>query len=338
MASKGSSILDVARRAGVSASTVSKAFNNRADISEPVRQKIMAIAAELHYVPNALIRSLRDGRTNTIGLYTWETLADPFLSVLPQLSRGFTAGIKELGCDTLNYSHLPTRTPDRMAATILDGRVDGVIINSGDIDYANLTALAEAGFPTVVLYTRDVPDGIGYIAIDNVTGIEAAVDRLVELGHTRIAFYASMLTPDFIERAAAYRNSLDRHGIPLVPELCITADNVRPSPAEACDLLLALDAPPTAVVVGNDADAYRMMERFRARGIDVPEDISMVGFDGIALEYAIPLSSVRQPLFQVAKTAALMVGEMLKGATAEKCRPILPVEFVASGSIGPVNG
>jgi LacI family transcriptional regulator len=335
MASKGSGIRDVARRAGVSTSTVSKALNNRTDVSEPVRQRILAVAAELHYVPNALIRSLRQGRSNTIGIYTWEPDSEPLLSVSPEITRGLAVGIKRLGYDVLSYSHLPTRTPDRMAATILDGRVDGVIINSGDIDARGLDALAGAGMPTIMLYTRDVPDGIGYVAIDNASGIDAALGHLVGLGHTRIAYYSPLITPDFIERAAAYRAGLALRGIPLDPELCITAMDAEPSAAGAADLLLALGAPPTAVIAGNDVEANRMLERFNERGIRVPEDISLVGFDGVGQDHGIPISSVRQPLYEVATTAALLIGSWIDGAPGSSCRTVLPVTFAPAATTGP---
>ncbi len=336
LASRGSTIQDVARRAGVATSTVSKAFNNRTDISEPVRERIMAIAAELHYVPNALIRSLRRGHSNTVGLYTWEVATEHRLAVVHHLFRGLSVGIKDLECDLLTYSHMPKRTPDRMAATFLDGRVDGVVTSAGDIDDQGLRALADAKLPTVVIYRRDVPDGIGCVTIDNAAGVTAAVDHLVDFGHRRIAFWAPMYTPDYAERAAAYRSRTVERGLAFDPDLSRLGSDHQMLVSEACDYWLALDSPPTALVAGDDSVALSFMQELNERGVRVPEDISVVGFDATAQESGIPITSIHQPAYEVGKTAAAFVGAMIKGAPASSCRVSLPVEFVPSGSTGPV--
>jgi len=332
---KGSGIKDVAARAGVSTSTVSKAFNNRTDISEPVRERILAVAAELHYVPNALIRSLRQGRSNTIGLFTWEPLDAPKLAVVAGVSRGFAHGIVEIGYDILLYSKLPNRTTSAIAATFLDGRVDGVVTVEGNIDRGGLQALADAKLPTVVMYSQDVPDGVGYVALDNAAGISAAVDHLVELGHTRIAYYAPFNTFDFRDRGNAYRARLAHHGIRPEPSLYITGEENVPGVEEACNMLLSLSSRPTALIAGNDDIANSMMIELKERGLCTPKDISIVGFDAIAQEYSIPITSICQPAVEIGAKAAQFIGAMIAGASPSECRIVLPVEFMPSQSTGP---
>jgi LacI family transcriptional regulator len=337
MVGKRTSIVDVANRAGVSKSTVSKAFNDRSDISVLVRDRILDVAAELNYVPNALVRTLRRGRSNTVGLYVWETIHQPWPSILSSLTRGFAMGIKELGCDMLYLSHFSQRTPERLAATILDGRVDGFISVAGAISQPGLSALAHASLATVVIYSQDVPDGIGYVAIDNASGIFAAVDHLVKYGHRRIAFYAPGQTNDYIERAEAYAGRLRYHGITPDPNLMIVATLIVPDYAEACRSFFSADNPPTAVIAGSDDIALQIMNWLEHEGMRVPDDVSVVGFDGVAQDYSIPITSVRQRANDVGRTAAEFVGAMLRGAPPNDCRVVLPVEFAPSKSSGPVT-
>jgi LacI family transcriptional regulator len=335
MAGKGRSIYELAKRLGIATSTVSRALNNKPGMSDALREKILAAAAEMHYVPNALTRSLQLGRSNTIGVFTWEVLTVPYLSIVSALTLGLTAGIKNLGCDMLNYSYLPDRTPEHVASTFLDGRVDGVIAASHHIDNKSLSDLVDANLPTVVIYSQAVPDGIGYVAIDNRSGISAAVDHLVELGHKHIAYYAPIDNFDFQDRLDAYKQRLVHHGLDVNPDFCVMPNLIPSNPSIVCDRLLGSKPRPTAVLAGNDDDAYQLIEHFKARGLRIPEDMSVVGFDGTAQHYSIPITSIRQPAFQVGETAAKLVGGLIAGKPASECRVVLPVEFVASESTGP---
>lgn len=334
MAIRGATIRDVAHRAGVSVGTASKAFNNKGKLAAETRRRVLEAAAELNFAPNALIRSLQRGRTYTIGVLTWDVRTDPSRDITMHLLKGMTEGIADAHCDTLLYSLLEDRPAERMAATLLDGRADGIIVAPGLLPQAGWNGLATSGIPMVAVYRRDVSETIGYVGVDNQTGILAAVDHLRGLGHRRIAFYASYPTFDFVERGEAYRLGLERNGLPFDPAI-FTLDPAT-TPTAFCNTLLSLSERPTAVIAGDDADTINLMEVLRARGLRVPEDISLIGFDDAAAAVVPPgLTTIRQPAREVGRTAARFVNALIQGASAAECRTVLPVEFIVRGTTCP---
>ena len=341
MAGRGNTIHDVARKAGVSISTVSKAFNNRVDLSAETRARVLAAAADLHFVPNALIRSLRRGSTKTIGVYTgWGVHVDTTHDITGQVAKGIADGMSATGYDALHYSNMPGRTPAAIAATFLDGRIDGVITAPMDVDDAGLSALVDFGLPPLVLYQRDLPDGVGYVAVDNHQGIQAAMDHLFDLGHRRIAFYAPFYTYDYQERMESYREAHRKRGMEPDPALCLShqgpmiMSELLRSPVEAaCDRFLCVADPPTALVAADDNLAFLWIEELERRGMDVPRRMSVVGFDDVAAAGLPPgLSTVRQPAGLVGRMAVEFVAKTIAGAPGSEARVVLPVEFIPRGT------
>lgn len=339
MATRGSSISDVARQAGVSISTVSKALNNTGRLSTETRARVLAAAADLHFRPNALIRSLQGGRTHAVGVFTWEFREDASRDITMHLARGMAEGIASAGYDMLVFSHFAGRTPDRAAATLLDGRIDGLIVGPGQLDATGLAAVAQSGLPLVVVYQRaEVPENVGWVAIANAAGVTAAVRHLIDLGHRRIAFHAPLHSADFGERAAAYHDALLTHGIPPDPALRVTPDSSGTlSVGDACDRLLRLADPPTAILAGDDHRALLWIEELRRRGIAVPDEMSVIGFDDAvaAAHFAPGLTTIRQPAADVGRRAAGFVTALIDGASAGECRTVLPVEFIPRGTTAP---
>lgn len=344
MASRGNTIHDVARKAGVSISTVSKAFNNRVDLSAETRARVLAAAADLHFVPNALIRSLRRGSTKTIGVYTgWGVHVDTTHDITGQLAKGIADGMSATGYDALHYSDMPGRTPTTIAATFLDGRIDGVIAAPMDVDTDGLKALVDFGLPPLVLYQRDLPDGVGFVAVDNHQGIQAAMDHLFELGHRRIAFYAPFRTYDYLERMEGYVAAFRKRGIEPDPALCLFnqgpsfgSELLRSPIGAVCDQLLGLADRPTAVVAADDNLAFLWIEEFERRGIHVPAQVSVVGFDDVEAAMRPPgLTTVRQPAGLVGRMAVEFVSKMIAGTPGSEARAVLPVEFIQRGTTAP---
>lgn len=326
---------EVARQAGVSLSTVSKAFNNTGRLSPQTRQRVLKAAAELHFRPNALIRSLQVGKTFSIGVYTWDFHVDPSFDITMHLTQGIAEGIAAARYDMIFFSHFPERTPDSVAATCLDGRADGVIIGPLTVEEAGLNAMAAAKLPTVALYRREVPEGVGYVAIDNASGIAAVMDHLVGLGHQRIAYFAPMVTFDYAERKLAFKESAARLGLERDSLLCIQGQIHVPSIEPACEQLLEMSDAPTALIAGDDCEALRWIQALSERGIRVPEDISVVGFDDTVAAASVGLTTVRQDARTVGRTAAEFVKALIDGAPVEDCRVLLPVELVVRGTTAP---
>jgi LacI family transcriptional regulator len=259
----------------------------------------------------------------------------PYLSVEPMLIGGIAAAIRQLKYDMLLYSCLDERPPDTIASTLLDGRTDAIVIEDRGIDMAGMQALAKAKMPTVVLYTQNVADGIGYVGVDNRAGVWAAVDHLVDLGHRHVAYYGNRATFDFIERSEACRDRLAYYGITMAPAANIVGSDWKPDAGRACDIIRGLTPRPTAVIAGNDVIAYEMICAFRERAVRVPEDISVVGFDGVAMMNAAPITTIKTDPFELARTAIFHVKDIIDGKPANECRTVMPVEFVPSASTGP---
>lgn len=327
-------IRDVAKKAGVSVGTASKACNNKGKMTEQTRQRVLQVAAEMHFSPNALVRSLQSGRTHTVGIFTWSVQVDTVHDIAMSLLKGISDSIAEAGRDMLIYSHSVPGKPLVNAAKFLDGRVDGLILGPANLSPFDLEALASAGLSTVVLYRRDVPAGLGSVSVDNAAGIAAVMAHLVALGHRRIAFCAPRFTPDYQERFEAVCRNRSRHGLEHDPHLDVSlSDTGRSEAALACEALIALPFPPTAIVAGDDALAFHFIECLTERGLRVPADISVVGFDDCpAAGSGLGLTTVRQPAEEVGRTAGLLVGRLIGGTASEECRVNLPVELVVRGT------
>ena len=329
-------IAHIAERAGVSIGTVSNVFNGKGRFAEETRERVLQAALDLNFAPNALIRSLQSGKTNTIGIFSWAITTNTTRDISMLLLRGALEGIAATGYDTLFYSRHP-HMDEVSVAMFLDRRVDGLILCPGGLSDEGLQSLANCGLPTVALYQTPVPDGIGAVTIDNVAGIGAAMDYLVGLGHRRIAFYAPTNTFDFCERLRGYRESLERHGLPFDPALrCEVRRNYQQMTDKALAELLELPEPPTAIVTGDDCSALAFVESLRERGLRTPEDMSLIGFDDAPDASSPPgLSTVRQPAEEVGRIAAEFVSRLLNGELPESCRRTLPVEFIVRNTTGP---
>lgn len=340
MAGKSNTIRDVALRAGVSVGTVSKVFNNKGKLADTTRTRVLKAAEELNFAPNALIRSLQRGRTYSIGVFTWEVRVDPSRDITMNLLNGLTEGIAAIGCDTLLYSRLPTvpGTAANVPATMfLDGRIDGLVVTAENLDKNAREVLASAGLPTVILYGTNVPDGLAAVDIDNQGGTKEAVHHLVALGHRRIAFHAPFYTSNYQDRYKGYVTGLEKHGITPDPALTIYQPSGSPAVPEAAYRLFSLADPPTAIIAGDDSLAFEWMRVLAERGLRVPEDVSLIGFDDAARSLAPPgLTTIRQPAHDVGVTAITFLNRLLAGEPGESCRTVLPVTFIPRGTTAPV--
>ncbi|BDI28221.1 LacI family transcriptional regulator [Capsulimonas corticalis] len=316
--------------------TASKAMNNKGQLKAGTRQRVLQAAEELNFTPNALICSLQRGQTHTIGVFAWPVQIGAVNDITLPLLKGVADGVAGSGRDLLLYSDKPNQFPALTPATFLDGRVDGLILGPTTVKPEAVAMLANAGLPLVVLYNGDVPDSTGSVTIDNAAGVAAAVDHLVELGHRRIVFCGAMMTPDAAERYASYVSSLERHGLPYDSALSVIPDDWISDFEEVCRMLIALPKPPTAIIAGDDASAFPLIEALKLCGKSVPEDISVVGFDDCPAAANSPgLTTVRQPAQEVGQLAGQLISRLLEGAPASECRVTLPVELIIRASTAP---
>lgn len=333
MARTMATIRDVALRAGVSVGTASKAFNNKAQVAAETRGRVLEAANHLHFVPNALVRSLQQRHTNTVGVCTWQIRSASLHDITISLLTGLAAGVAETGRDLLLYAEKYEGSHQAAAARFLDGRADGLILGPCSLPVDDLPYLAGSGLPTVMLYRRDVPSGMGSVTLCNAVGTAAAVDYFFHLGHRRIAFCAPLITPDMEERYDGYRMGLAGNGLKLNPSLCLLPDEWFFDVDLACRALLSLSEPPTALIAGDDALAFRWIKALAQQGRQVPKDFSVVGFDDSPGASAAPgLTTIRQPAEEVGRKAAACLSRLIEGAEAQECRINLPVELIIRGS------
>jgi LacI family transcriptional regulator len=311
--SKKASISDVAKRAGVSRTTVSYVLNNVTTIriSEATRQRVLDAVQELDYHPNAIARSLARKQTLTLGLVLAAApdrmSADAFL---PPVIYGVSSVTAPAGFRLLVEVVDDVNRPGSFINLIREVHIDGVILGGLRANEEQLQLLSDEGFP-VVLWGRIPESPLPFVDVDNVNAAQMAVEHLIALGHRRIACItnAPLRYPESAGRLRGYQAALGANNLPYDDSLVISGDYQERSGYEAMRTLLALDAPPTAVFVASDVVALGALSAARAAGIRVPDDLAVVGFDDIQLaQYLVPsLTTVRVPAREIGATSAQML-------------------------------
>jgi LacI family transcriptional regulator, repressor for deo operon, udp, cdd, tsx, nupC, and nupG len=332
------SIVDVARRAGVSVATVSRALRGLPNVSVDTRERVLAAAHDLEYTASPLAAALVTGRTRSVGVIAADADSWFFAEVL----RGLEEGLRDRGYDLvlhvlpegarreLFFSGLPVRR-----------RVDALVVAGLRLTEAELKALRQLRLPIVGV--AESMDGVHTERIDNEAAAQLAVQHLIDLGHTRIAMIGG--APDGHEQSApaarsrGYRAALAAAG--LSPERVLDGGFTSAGGAEAmADLLKCTDGPPTAVFCQSDEMAFGALRALQRAGIRVPDQISVIGFDDHELAAAFELTTVGQPISAQGAAAArwLTAGlEQLPPAVKVSVADALhPVRLVRRGSTAPL--
>jgi DNA-binding LacI/PurR family transcriptional regulator len=300
-------ISDVAHRAGVSKGAVSYALNDRPGVGAETRLRILAAADELGWQPNHRARSLSTSRAFALGLIIARPPqllgADPFFHF-------FIAGVETVLSEkgrALVLQVVPDAAAEeagyrRLAA---EGRVDGVFLSDLRHVDSRIALLEEIGLPAVTLNRPDEPSPFTAVCLDDRPGIRAAVKHLVEIGHTKIAHVAG--PHDFVHgrsRRLAYEEAMRDAG--QGPFAVVESDFTAARGAQATAQLLSLAEPPTAIVYANDLMAISGINHARQRGLDVPGDLSVTGFDDAELAAHVfpPLTTVSTDPYSWGQTAA----------------------------------
>jgi DNA-binding LacI/PurR family transcriptional regulator len=329
---------DVARRAGVSRTTVSFVLNERRDVRlrPETRRRVLAAAAELGYRPHGPARQLAVGESQAIGLVLIQRpeqiAAD---GLLAETLRGLGAAAQGAGYRVLLEPHEPgSRTYlDLIAAS----HVDGLVISGPRSDDPGLAELARAGRPVVI---QGAAPGVACpsVDVDNEAGARRAVEHLLELGHVRIGCItnAPLGYTSAAERLAGYRAALRSAGLDPTAEHVAEGAFDPASGAAAMAQLLDADPDLTAVFVASDVVALGAIAAARARGRRIPTDLSVVGFDDIPLaaHFDPPLTTIRVPAYDLGLSVGRALIERIAGRPVAE-RTLLPIELVVRGSTGP---
>lgn len=299
------SVRDVAERAGVSVGTVSNVMNHPAKVSEATIAKVQAAIDALGFIRNDAARQLRDGRSTTIGLVVLD-VRNPFFT---DLARGAEDAAAEAGLSvTLGNSDQNT---DREAAYLdlfEQQRVHGVLITPYTDITDRLVRLRRRGIP-VVLVDRTAPDRtFSSVSVDDIAGGRLAAQHLLDLGRRRLAYVGGFGIRQSVDRHTGARQAVDRvpdAALEAIPTAGLTVAAGREAGASILDRSAATR--PDAIVAANDLLALGLLQAFlgRGRGLRVPDDIAIVGYDDIDFASAavVPLTSVRQPSALLGRTA-----------------------------------
>ncbi|MFD1714970.1 LacI family DNA-binding transcriptional regulator [Amnibacterium flavum] len=324
-------ISDVAAAAGVSIATVSKAVNGRYGISSETSQRVLQVVAEMGYESSLVASSMRSRRTGVIGVLVADF--EPFSA---EIMKGVGIGLRDSSYDLLAYAGSrqgdsegwERRSLSRLSGTL----IDGAIVVTPTV----VTTSAEV--PIVVIEPHTGHADNPTIESDSFGGALQATRYLVELGHTRIGFLGGR--PDLRSdglRDAGYRRGLAEAGIPYDPRLVRSGFYQEAAARGPAVSLLTLPQRPTAVFAANDLSAIAIVKVATELGIDVPRDLSVIGFDDIpeASQMNPPLSTIRQPMQKLGGAAAGLLLALMAGESPEATRIRLPTRLVKRATTAP---
>jgi LacI family transcriptional regulator len=317
-------LAQVARAAGVSASTVSRILNGTAQVSHEKREAVERALSQLNYRPNVLAQGLASGRTMSVGVVT-QDISSPFYG---DMLRGIEQGLSGSGYMPIFADGHWSAVEESAAIDVLLARkVDGVIVLGGAVPDEYLRNVARTR--PLVVFGRTVPGIEGQcLKLDNEKAAYAVTRHLIEFGHRRIAHIAGPVAHrDARDRRAGYEAALRDAGLAVVPELVLEGDFLEPSGFLAAARLFEGREMFSAIFAANDQMAYGARLALHRKGVRVPEDISLVGFDDLpSSTYTTPpLTTVRQPTFDLGVVTGQAILRMLSGGSPSMPQIELPL-------------
>lgn len=335
-------IKDVAKLAGVSTATVSLSLSGDPRVNEKTKRLVEEAAAKLSYIPNEIGRSLRSKKTETIALIIPNTshhvFSHPYFS---QLLEGITEVL-----DANNYNLLLSTAPSEKDETaaydkiLRNRRVDGIILSSASVKDRNILRIVESGFPVVYL-GKWHHEEVLTVERDDYGGAYLATEHLIRLGRKRIVHVSGPLDhQESIDRWEGYKQALLDNKMLFDPSLVIEKDFSRESGYDAADELISGGAAFDAVFAGNDLMAIGMLKGFRERGISVPQQVSVVGFDDIEMATVISpaLTTVHQPMRQIGGMAADKLLAVLNHQAVAEKQSVVTTRLIVRESCGAPGG
>ncbi len=336
---KKTSLADIANALGVSKTLVSMVMNGRGDqhgINKETQKRVKDKAIELNYMPNQMARSLRTGKTNTIGLIIAD-IANPFFAMMARsmedyaISKGYNL--------IFSSSDENAEREIELIEMMRNRQVDGLIVAS-TLQKDNsqvLEQLDKVGFP-IVLIDRYIPDtNFNYVVADNAKGAEELTQHLINAGKKKIALLT--ISPSHItsitDRIDGYKNALQKNNIKIDNDLIIEIpfDDVENSVAKACNSFSPSDRPDAVITLNNNL-ASACLRTFRSSGLRVPEDILFVSFDNMEwFELSSPtITGVDQPISNMGKKAVEIIIEKLEKKDSPSYQEKLPVDLMVRES------
>lgn len=331
-AKRSVTIIDVAKVAGVSVSTVSRVINNKDDVSEETYHRVNQVITELGYAGSLAARSMRSHQTDVIGMIMPD-VDDPF-SI--EVMRGVNRAIIEESYDLLIYTNGEIRknnsaTWEQQYVALLNSNVtDGVIIVTPMADRFSSASPVVSIDPN-----RNNPTGPAVISTNYHGALEAA-EYLIKLGHRRIGYIGGrqdLLSA--VRRQQGFEDAFKAADIPLDPDLIVPGDFSAETGFEQANKLLSLDTPPTAIFAANDQSAKGVFLAAEARNLRIPDDLSVVGYDDIPEAAYLDLTTVNQHINHMGYIGTQMLFTLIRGEELESPVHKVNTELIIRGSCKP---
>lgn len=329
-------IRDIAKLAGVSVATVSRVLNDRPDVARNTRDSVLRVVRAHNFTTNRNARALTVGRTGLIGFTIPNVRAEYFAAILSGAAEAlYEQDMRAVICPTLEEHDREVTLLEHL----MQGSTDGAIVLLPSESSDELKALGAHGFPVVVVDPREqLDEGIPAVSASHWAGAKEAVDHLLSLGHRRIgAITGPRGWSATEERVEGYHTALAGAGVLPTDELLVDGDFRLVGGHRAASALLDLPDRPTAIFAFNDNMAIGTLQAARERGLHVPEDLSIVGFDDSEHGRIVtpPLTTVRQPLEEMGRIAVSLLLRLIDGQRLEALRVELATRLVVRDSTGP---
>ncbi|MFZ4718705.1 MAG: LacI family DNA-binding transcriptional regulator [Ilumatobacteraceae bacterium] len=326
---------EIAEHAGVGIGTVSRVFSGSPNVSEAMRAKVLAAAAELGHEPSTRKRAQQGFSPGLVGLLV--TFFDE-----PSALQRFSGLVPRLQANHLHVVLYNIESPSQGRSMLVElprlTSLEALIVISLPLLDTEATHLSKAAFPTVLIDTWG--KGLPSVTIDDRAGGRVATQHLIDLGHRRIGFVGEPPDNSFgfvssSRRQEGYLEAIRRAGIPADPALIRHGSHQRAAARQMTLDLLELADPPTAIVAASDTQAVGVMEAAEAKGLKVPDELSIVGYDDIDLASVMGLTTVRQPLVRSGERGAELVLESLGAKRRSAFDEQLEVELVVRATTRP---
>ncbi len=325
-------IVDVAAESGVSFGTVSRVINNDKHVRKETRERVLQTMQRLGFVANKQARSLAGGRSNSIGVL----VPDLGTGYIGEIIRGIDAELSLSGIDLILYTtHRTASKEANYVANLATGMVDGLLLVLPRSPADFIHDLTQRNFPFVLIDHQGIGKDCPAVGATNWQGGFTATEYLIKLGHQRIGFITGWMDLGCaLDRLEGYRSALRTYHIPDQPDLIYEGTFFQPDGFAGASKMLDLPEPPTAIFASNDVMAMGVMDAVRERGLRVPEDVSVIGFDDIPQASLIrpTLTTINQPLEKMGRVAAQMLLDLLHQPEKKAERIELPTQLVVRES------
>ena len=329
----GVTIRDVAERAKVSISTVSRVLNDTCNVREDKRVRVLEAAAELGYTPNPAAQSLHSMKTGAIGILL------PYVSgeFYAELLNGIDSAAQEGGRLLLISTSHNSEEELEAALKGMYRRVDGILVMAPVTTADAVLQRAPKDIPVVFMNTRTESQHIPLITFDNYGGMRAMTEHLIQKGHRRIGFITGPNCAfDAQDRFRGYREAIHEAGIPLNEDLVVDGEYTQQAGYDGARYLLGLNPRPTAIMTSNDDAALGAMSALREAGLRIPEDVALSGFDDIpSSSFTVPpLTTVHVPVRELGSQSVMLLEAAIDSGLNGSEIVTLPVELRLRESTG----